>query len=450
MRQGRKEGAAPMPTKSWRNTLLIHPAAKLFPRMSADELKALGDDILRNGLQVPIALWAELADGGKYVIDGVNRLDAMEMVGIPFDQMKGFQVMKPETDPYAFAISMNIERRHLTADQKRDLIAKVIKADPSKSDRQIAATVKASPTFVGKVRAEKEATGDVSTVDTRTDSRGRQQPAHRPTSASRKPDTTKVSPALATFGSTIVEANSPSISRRVTVAAPPPRKDMRDDVGESSTAEAARLQARIEELQAEKRRLEIKLKGYESEIEELRAERAPQVDRRDLSMTAQEKFDAAIRQHKRKQDMEFEARCREDCRRWLNEVSLPQYTKEISEIERSIRSRKGVMDRITYRKILACLHPDRVQDHILKKRYEEAFRLFTDLEKHVLDEKQSPTQFRSMPRTYEELMAMKAKVQAERRQRAARRRDKENPPPATAPPADDGLDIPASLRRSAP
>jgi len=141
-----------------------------------------------------------------------------------------------------------------------------------------------------------------------------------------------------------------------------------------------------------------------------------------LSKTAQEKLNAAVRAHKRKLDLEFENRTREECRRWLNEVSLPQYAKELAELERSIRSRKGVMDRITYRKILACLHPDRVQDPALKKRYEEAFRLFTELEKRVLDEKESPTQFRAMPRTYEELMKMKAKVQAERRAKRAARK----------------------------
>jgi hypothetical protein len=141
----------------------------------------------------------------------------------------------------------------------------------------------------------------------------------------------------------------------------------------------------------------------------------PHIDPATLSLTAQQKLAAAIRQHKRNLDLEFEARCREECQRWLNDVSLPQYAKELTELERTISERRGVMDRITYKKILACLHPDRVQDHALKKRYEEAFRLFTDLEKRVLNEKESPTRFRQMPRTYEELMAMKAKVQAERR-----------------------------------
>lgn len=147
--------------------------------------------------------------------------------------------------------------------------------------------------------------------------------------------------------------------------------------------------------------------------------REPAINADQLSLTAQQKLQIAIRQHIRKLDMEFELRCREDCQRWLNDVSLPQYAKELTELEHSISNRKGVMDRITYRKILACLHPDRVQDSALKKRYEEAFRLFTELEKRVLDEKQSPTQFRQMPRTYEELMAMKAKVQAGRRAKRA-------------------------------
>lgn len=138
-----------------------------------------------------------------------------------------------------------------------------------------------------------------------------------------------------------------------------------------------------------------------------------------LSQSARHKLDAAIRAHKHKLDLEFERRCQEEGRRWLNDVSLPQYAKEIAALEHSISSRRGIMDRITYRKILSCLHPDRVTDPELKIRYEEAFRLFTELEKRVLNEEQSPTTFRQMPRTYDELMAMKAKVRADRRAKRA-------------------------------
>ena len=37
---------------------------------------------------------------------------------------------------------MNVTRRHLTQEQKRELVAKLLEAHPDKSDRQIAATAK--------------------------------------------------------------------------------------------------------------------------------------------------------------------------------------------------------------------------------------------------------------------------------------------------------------------
>jgi hypothetical protein len=145
----------------------------------------------------------------------------------------------------------------------------------------------------------------------------------------------------------------------------------------------------------------------------------PEIDRSQLPLTAQQKLDAAIRQHKRKLELEFEIGVLEECKRRLDEISLPHYAKELEELERSITSRKGIMDRVTYRKILSCLHPDRVADPVLKKRYEEAFRLFTELEKRVLDERESPTEFRKTPRTYEELMAARQEIKERNRAKYA-------------------------------
>jgi len=199
--------------KSWRDDIPIHPAADLFPLMSSDELRETSADIEKNGLQLPIAIIEKRqprADGRLCVgdpcvpelLDGRNRLDAIElMTGKPVrlvERRGGWiiesgkfasdnKVVVIDTDeigPVAYVISANIKRRHLKPEKKRELIADLLKADPSKSDRQIAGMIKASPTFVGKVRAEKEATGDVSTVDTRRDTKGREQPAHKaPTAA---------------------------------------------------------------------------------------------------------------------------------------------------------------------------------------------------------------------------------------------------------------------------
>src|SRR5262245_55014044 len=63
---------------SWRDVLDVHEAAKLSPPMPDDELRMLGEDIQRKGLLTPVVLFGET----RCVLDGVNRLDAMELVGL--------------------------------------------------------------------------------------------------------------------------------------------------------------------------------------------------------------------------------------------------------------------------------------------------------------------------------------------------------------------------------
>jgi hypothetical protein len=260
------------PTKapsSWRDVLPIHPAAELFPRMSEDELLTLGEDIKKRGLASAVILWSPgyLGDGMEarplFVLDGCNRLDAMERAGLPVVNAKGklnefhgacfvtryekrkvysmeiggrggaSDHVEPWTDPYQFVISANINRRHLTAEQKRELIAKLLKADPNKSDRQIGAMTKADNKTVAKVRREQERREEIPHVEARTDTKGREQPAKKP---ARKPAPVE-----------------------------------RGDVGPASNGEVERLRARVGELENEKRRLETRIIGLESENAELRA-----------------------------------------------------------------------------------------------------------------------------------------------------------------------------------
>lgn len=199
-----KTSANTQAKSSWRDVLPVHPAADAFPMMSAGELKALAEDIKKNGMTTPITVLAKYI--GPYcwyyaLLDGRNRLAALELIGInPVRGRKlrgqrhdcglagdlgienqidpAIRYENPD-DPYSYVISANIHRRHLTAEQSRNLIATLIKADPGRSDRQIAETVKRSPTTVGTVRAKMEAAGDVSKLDTRTDTKGRAQPARK-------------------------------------------------------------------------------------------------------------------------------------------------------------------------------------------------------------------------------------------------------------------------------
>jgi hypothetical protein len=115
----------------------------------------------------------------------------------------------------------------------------------------------------------------------------------------------------------------------------------------------------------------------------------------DLSLTAQQKLE----QYKHKLAQEFHEQVNARVQEFLENTIMPKLQQEQAEARRIIEARKGIMDRKTYKKILSCLHPDRVIEPELKQNYEEAFRLFTVLEKRLLDEKNSPTQFVNFPKT---------------------------------------------------
>jgi hypothetical protein len=187
--------------KSWRDVLPIHPAAELFDPMSEAELRKLGADIKAKGLRTPITIYYEKPHPDQplqySLLDGVSRLIAMELAGLApklefsrkhglwllsFTGFETWQTPMPVhvgEDPYDYVISVNLHRRHLTAEQKRDLIAKVLKAKPKKSNRQVAKIVGVSHPHVAKVREQLEQAGDVETVTTSIDTKGRKQPARK-------------------------------------------------------------------------------------------------------------------------------------------------------------------------------------------------------------------------------------------------------------------------------
>jgi hypothetical protein len=183
----------------WRKHLRVHPAAELFPPMSEAELKELTDDIKARGLRISIIKWKPRPESEyEALLDGRNRLDALaaaDLLVVNDKEQLRLKVFDPASstyrldplptfshaggDPYKIALSLNVLRRHLKPDQKHDLIAKLLKAQPDKSDRAIAREAEVDRATVAKVRADLEDVAEISHVETRTDSMGRQQPAKK-------------------------------------------------------------------------------------------------------------------------------------------------------------------------------------------------------------------------------------------------------------------------------
>jgi len=146
-------------------TLEPHPLAQTFPPMDPEDFNKLKHDIGENGLREPIVLHE-----GK-ILDGVHRYNACCDLAITPETK-----IYPGNDPLGFVISMNIHRRHLSHEKKREIIAQLLKANPQLSDRAIATQAKVSPTTVAEVRKTTVQSGQ---LETRTGLDGKKRKASR-------------------------------------------------------------------------------------------------------------------------------------------------------------------------------------------------------------------------------------------------------------------------------
>jgi hypothetical protein len=159
--------------------------------------------------------------------------------------------------------------------------------------------------------------------------------------------------------------------------------------------------------------------GRTVQDENIRREAEVQIDPATLSWTAQQKLDAAIRQHKHKLDLKFETLVLDEVKRRIDEIILPHWKEKIAKAEQLYRHRRGAMDKDTFNKIRRALHPDS-RKSISDKMLGDAFDTFMALEKFLLDEKSSPTDFSGLPETWADWERAKQAVMKERRARRAR------------------------------
>lgn len=94
--------------------LKVHPAADVFPMLSDEELDDLAADIKANGLLQPIVV------KNGVLIDGRNRREACLRADVEprFEELNG-------TDPVAYILATNVNRRHLTKGQRAMAVAKL-------------------------------------------------------------------------------------------------------------------------------------------------------------------------------------------------------------------------------------------------------------------------------------------------------------------------------------
>jgi ParB-like chromosome segregation protein Spo0J len=167
-----------------------HPLSAAFGDMPPDEFADLVADIKKNGQLQPIVYLRDEHDNGtKVILDGWHRYRACVEAGIaPWLEPLHF-VTEPAAEksghtmtPIEYVIAQNAHRRHLSREQRRQIVVELLKAKPEASDRAIAAQAKVSPTTVGAVRSELESTVQVGQLTKRVgkDGKTRARPAKAP------------------------------------------------------------------------------------------------------------------------------------------------------------------------------------------------------------------------------------------------------------------------------
>jgi len=166
--------AALRPTAS----LKAHPKlgkGGILPALTKEEYVALKESIRADGIKQQIVVTRP----EMVILDGYHRWRAATELGL-----EEVPVMFEETGDDAahvrLGLALNVARRHMTGDQKREAAEALLKANPEQSDRAVAASVGLDHKTVSAVREEAEGRGEIPHAEARTDTKGRKQPARKP------------------------------------------------------------------------------------------------------------------------------------------------------------------------------------------------------------------------------------------------------------------------------
>lgn len=147
---------------------------QLLPELSDEEFAALKADIDNRGVMVPL----EMDERGN-LLDGHHRLRACRELGIT-DYPTIIRPGLSEAEKTEHILALNLDRRHLSQEQRRSLIAKVLKATPEASNREVARVMKVDHHTVASVREDLESTGEFPQLERTIGADGKARPARRP------------------------------------------------------------------------------------------------------------------------------------------------------------------------------------------------------------------------------------------------------------------------------
>ena len=134
------------------------------------------------------------------------------------------------------------------------------------------------------------------------------------------------------------------------------------------------------------------------------------IDPSTLPATWKEKYDIALRKALKELQVKFDQAVSDRSKELINKHMLPGWKKKIDyaeKMEQSWRKDTYALSRQDYKKILICLHPDRVTDESLKSKYTEAFNIFKGKEDSLVMPEAPKDKTPPIPPSFDDIMRMK-------------------------------------------
>ena len=159
-----------------------------MPPLTPEEYTALEASILEHGILSPV-----ITDEAGVILDGHHRskIASEHSLSCPKQIVYG----KTDTEKRTMALSMNLDRRHLSREQKRALVAESVKADPGLTAREHARRTGVDHKTVGTIRESLVANGEIPHSVERVTADGKPAPGVKPSApANVNPETGEIAP----------------------------------------------------------------------------------------------------------------------------------------------------------------------------------------------------------------------------------------------------------------
>ena len=146
-----------------------HPY-QIFPEASTEDDESLEQSIAHLGVLNPI-----VKDDAGHILDGHRRKRISDKLGRPCPET--VRHFTSESEKFRFVLGANSSRRHLSKEQKRQVIATYLRHDPEISNNWLGEIIGVSPTTVADERELLESSSQIEKLEKFAGKDGKKHPA---------------------------------------------------------------------------------------------------------------------------------------------------------------------------------------------------------------------------------------------------------------------------------